>query len=166
MAQLIPAAIAAPRTARLGYRIAPERALTVACVVIGVAMLTTAAAIGLEQNPLAGHPLTSAAVGRGSPRAGTPEAGPQEDPADGRALERDPLALGEQVGQVAVVEPEIAGPGELDDPLGEGGIDGVPRTSAAVAMGESGDPLASIASLEALEVADRELEGERRLDRR
>ena len=43
--QLVPAAIAAPRIARLGYRMAPERALPVAYAVIGVAMVATGAAM-------------------------------------------------------------------------------------------------------------------------
>jgi hypothetical protein len=60
----------------------------------------------------------------------------------------------------------IARSGQLDDPLGELGIEGVPRSSAAVAMGQAGHALALVAGLEPLQVTDREVEGERRLDRR
>jgi predicted MFS family arabinose efflux permease len=45
VAQLIPAAIGAPLTARLADRVAPERALGVAYAVIGVAMLATGLAM-------------------------------------------------------------------------------------------------------------------------
>ena len=49
---------------------------------------------------------------------------------------------------------------------GEGGIDGVPGSSAAVAMDQARCPLAPVAGLETLEVTDRQPEGERPLDRR
>lgn len=51
VAQLVPAAIAAPLTARLGERMAPERALTLAYGVIGAAMATTGLAMALAWPP-------------------------------------------------------------------------------------------------------------------
>ena len=62
VAQLVPAAIAAPRTARLGYRMAPERALTVAYAVIGVAMVTTGAAMVGALPPLVVYGLAATVV--------------------------------------------------------------------------------------------------------
>ena len=62
MAQLVPTAIAAPRTARLGYGIAPERALTIAYVVIGVAMVTTGAAMAAALPPPAVYGLAATVV--------------------------------------------------------------------------------------------------------
>ena len=62
VAQLVPAAIAAPLTARLGDRMAPERALTLAYVVIGVAMVATAAAIAGALPPLVVYGLAATVV--------------------------------------------------------------------------------------------------------
>ena len=62
VAQLVPAAIAAPLTARLGDRMAPERALTVAYAVIGVAMLATGAAMAGALPPLIIYGLAATVV--------------------------------------------------------------------------------------------------------
>ncbi len=47
VAQLVPAAIAAPTMARLGERVSPGRALTIAYLAIGLAMVSTGAAMAL-----------------------------------------------------------------------------------------------------------------------
>ncbi len=62
VAQLVPAAIAAPLTARLGDRMAPERALTVAYGVIGLAMIATAAAMVGGLPPLVVYGLAATVV--------------------------------------------------------------------------------------------------------
>jgi hypothetical protein len=62
VAQLVPAAIAAPRTARLGYRMAPERALALAYGVIGVAMVATGAAMVGALPPLVVYALAATVV--------------------------------------------------------------------------------------------------------
>ena len=75
-----------------------------------------AAAVDLDEQPGLGHPVAPAAVpGRPAvPRARDP-LGPQ-DPADGDPAEHDPLALGEQLGEVRVVDARIGGPGQGQDP--------------------------------------------------
>jgi len=62
VAQLVPAAIAAPRTARLGDRMAPERALALAYAVIGAAMVATAAAMIGSLPPLVVYLLAATVV--------------------------------------------------------------------------------------------------------
>ena len=66
----------------------------------------------------------------------TRQAGPDEQPADGRALERDPLALGEQLGEVAVVHPDVRRRGEFDHAMPELVVDPVGGRPAPVAVGE------------------------------
>ena len=60
--QLVPAAIAAPRTARLGDRMDPGRALTVAYGVIGVAMVATGAAMVASFSPFIAYALAATVV--------------------------------------------------------------------------------------------------------
>jgi MFS family permease len=62
VAQLVPAAIAAPRTARLADRLAPERALTVAYLAIGLLMVATGASMAGGLPPLAVYVLAAAVV--------------------------------------------------------------------------------------------------------
>ena len=62
VAQLVPAAIAAPITAGLGDRLAPERALTLAYVIIGSAMLATGAAMAAGLSPIVVYVLAASVV--------------------------------------------------------------------------------------------------------
>ena len=62
VAQLVPAAIAAPVTAELGDRMAPERALTLAYAIIGGAMLATAGAMLADLSPLLVYVLAATVV--------------------------------------------------------------------------------------------------------
>ena len=62
VAQLVPAALAAPLTARLSERMAPERALTLAYLVIGLAMAATGAAMAGGLSPLLIYALAAIVV--------------------------------------------------------------------------------------------------------
>ena len=90
------------------------------------------AAVDLQQHPLAGHPLTPDTVlGRPAP-AGTRDAGPRQDPADGPTAHVQALVLPEQLGEVGVVRSRVAGAGEAHHGRGDDGRDGVVRTAPAV----------------------------------
>ena len=62
VAQLVPAAIAAPQTARLADRLAPERALTLAYAVIGSLMVATGMAVAGHLPPLVAYALAAGVV--------------------------------------------------------------------------------------------------------
>lgn len=62
VAQLVPAALAAPLTARLSERMVPERALTLAYLVIGLAMAATGAAMAGGLSPLLIYALAAIVV--------------------------------------------------------------------------------------------------------
>ena len=62
VAQLVPAALAAPLTARLSERMVPERALTLAYLAIGLAMAATGAAMAGGLSPLLIYALAAIVV--------------------------------------------------------------------------------------------------------
>src|SRR4029079_19258844 len=62
VAQLIPAAVGAPLTARLADRVAPERALGIAYAVIGAAMLATGLAMVAALPPIVVVALAASVV--------------------------------------------------------------------------------------------------------
>ena len=62
VAQLVPAAIAAPRAAQLADRFAPGRALTIAYLAIGLLMLATGASMAVGLPPLVVYVLAAAVV--------------------------------------------------------------------------------------------------------
>lgn len=62
-----------------------------------------ARAVGLEEHARLGRPVPAAAVARRSVAARGGDAGRPQDPPHADPAERDPLALGEQFGQVTVV---------------------------------------------------------------
>jgi len=72
-------------------------------------------AVDLDQQPGLGHPLAAAAVPGRPALAGRAEPRPPEQALERRAADDDGLVLGQQFGQVAVVDTAIAGLGELDD---------------------------------------------------
>ena len=92
------------------------------------------AAVDLQQHPLAGHPLTPDTVLGRPAAAGTRDAGPRQDPADGPTAHVPALVLPEQLGEVGVVRSRVAGAGEAHHGRGDGGRDGVVRTAPAVAV--------------------------------
>ena len=103
-----------------------------------------AAAVGLEQHPLPGHPLPAAAMLRGTPRPGAADPRREQDAPDGGAVQMDALALREQVREVRMVGVRVPVAHEIDDTLGEILGQGMPGTSAPVAMDQRGRPVTTV----------------------
>jgi hypothetical protein len=68
------------------------------------------------------------------------------DPAQAPLGDGQPLALGEQLGQVAVVDPDIRRRGQLDDPVTDGLGDAVAGNPCPVAMDQAGRTVGAIPS--------------------
>lgn len=80
-------------------------------------------AVQLDQHPPAGHPLaTEAVLGRASAPGAAQPSGAQ-DAVDGGMREDEVFPLGEEFGQVAMIDPRVGRPGEPDEPLPDGGAD-------------------------------------------
>ena len=97
-----------------------------------------AAAVELEEETLGRHPLAPAAVARWSTPARAGDARGPQDPLEARPADGDPAPLGEQLGQVRVVDVGVGRPPELDDPLPERGVQPPFRRSTPVAVDEAG----------------------------
>ena len=93
-----------------------------------------ARAVGLEEHAGLGHPVAPAAVAgcAAATRAGDP--GGPEDPADAHPADDDPLALGQQLGEVAVVGAVVSTAGEGPDLLAGGLVDPARRRLTAIAV--------------------------------
>lgn len=92
------------------------------------------AAVDLEQHPLAGHPLTADTVLRWPAAAGTRDATPRQDAADGPTTQVQALVLPEQHCQLGVVRSRVAGGSEAHHGRCDIVPDGVVRTAPAVAV--------------------------------
>ena len=75
------------------------------------------ASINLQQHPLLGVSLPSAAVLGGSARPWSPDTIRQQDPSDGRPGQMDTLSLCQHLGQMGVVESCIHSCGQLPHSL-------------------------------------------------
>ncbi len=100
------------------------------------------AAVELEEQALGRHPLAAAPVARRSVPARAGDARRPQRPPDGRPADDDPFALGEQLGEVGVVDRPVRRPPELDDPGPQVGRQTPARRPVAVAMDEAGRPVA------------------------
>jgi hypothetical protein len=98
------------------------------------------AAVDLDEQPGLGHPRSTTPVLRRPPRPDRPDPGVTEQALERRAPDDDPLVLGQQLGEVAVVDPAIACAGEFDDPLPGARLDASWRGSPAVAVDDPIDP--------------------------
>ena len=76
-----------------------------------------ATSVGLEEHARLGHPVAAAAVTRRASTARAGDPGCPQDPPDADPTQRDPVAFGEQLGQVAVVGPVVSATGERADLL-------------------------------------------------
>ena len=121
-----------------------------------------ATAVDLQELPFARHPLPAAAVLRRATRADGRQASLGQDPPERPLGDRDPLPLGQEFGQVGVVDPGIRRPGQLDEPGPPGVVESVGRRPAAVAVGERARIL-HVAGEQAADLAGREPEDPRRL---
>jgi len=96
-------------------------------------------AVDLDQQPGLGHPLAAAPVPRRAALPGGPQAGPAEQALERRAADDDALGLGQQLGQVAVVDAPIAAPREVHDARPVGRREAPRRGPAAVAVDDALD---------------------------
>lgn len=78
-------------------------------------------AVHLDEHAGAGHPLTALAE-LGRPTApGAAQAGGAQDPVHRGMGQAEILSLGQELGEMPVVDPDVGGPGEADHPLADGG---------------------------------------------
>ena len=95
------------------------------------------APVELEEEALGRHPRAAAAVPGRPPSARAGDARGAQDPAQALPADDDPLALGEQLGEVAVVDLAVRPLPELDDPVPRRGVDPPRRWAAPVAVDEA-----------------------------
>jgi hypothetical protein len=116
------------------------------------------------EHALARHTLAPAAVSGCSPLPWAGHAGGAEDAPHGRTAERDALALGEQLGEVAVGGTTmVVAPGQRHDPRSGVRVDAAWAGPAAVAVGEGRGALGEQASPQAPGLPGRDAEPLRRL---
>ncbi len=128
-----------------------------------LAMQLMAAAVDLQELALAGHPLAPAAVARGTTGPGRSDRGLGEDSPEGPPGDVQVLALGQQLGQMAVVDPGIGRRGELDHPVADGVGDAVARDPVAVAVDEARRPVGPIAAEQPADLTDRQAQDQGRI---
>jgi hypothetical protein len=95
---------------------------------------------------------------RGGRRWRAGDAGGPEDPADAHAAADDPLALGQELGEVAVVGAVVPTAGEGPDLLAGSLVDPARRRLTAIAMDQPSRTLVGEPTLEAPDRANREAE--------
>jgi len=109
------------------------------------------------------HPLPTAAVPCRAAGPDGPDRGLGEDPPEGPLRDLDSLALGQQLGQMGVVDPGVRRRGELDDPLAQLVGDAVGRHPLTVAVDQPGRAVDPIPSEQAADLADRQVQDPGRL---
>ena len=97
-----------------------------------------AAAVDLEEHPLARHPLPAAAIADRATGPDRADRGLGEDAPQRPRSDDEPLALGEQLGQVGVIDPGVRRRRELDETRPQGFVKPIGRCPAVVAAGEAG----------------------------
>lgn len=122
-----------------------------------------AAAVDAQQLAFMGHPFAPTPVARRPAGPDRPDGGLGEDPAEGPLGDIEALALGEQFGQVAVVDPGIRRRGKLDDAVTDRSGDALGRGPATVAVDQSGRTVGPIPSEQPADLADRQVQDPGRL---
>lgn len=105
-------------------------------------------------------------MSRGTPGPGRGQPGGQQDAPDGGAVEIDPLALPEQLREVAVVGSRVARARQLHDPLGESHGEGMPGTPVPVAVDQGSRSIAPVPGQHAIYLPLRDIEHARDLGHR
>ncbi len=113
-------------------------------------------AVHLDEHAGAGHPLTALAVLRRPTAPGAAQAGGAQDSVHGGVGQVEILALGQELGEMPVVDPDVGGAGEADHPLADGGADATGGGAAAIAVHETPDPSSTIGLPKPPKLADRE----------
>ena len=119
-------------------------------------------AIELDEEPRLRHPVPASAMAWKATGAGTADARRAEQAMHGGAGEVDAFALGQELGQMAIIAALVAGPGQGEDPRSNGLRDASRGLAAAVAMGQSGQAVRTEPDEEPADVADGEPQQRRR----
>jgi hypothetical protein len=94
-------------------------------------------AVHLDEQAGVGHALAAAAMPGGSARTGTTDPRPAQQSLYGFPGHADPLALGEQFGELVIVHAGVAAPREREDPGADIRGEQTRGGSPAIAVGES-----------------------------
>jgi hypothetical protein len=119
------------------------------------------AAVHLDEEAGAPHPLPALAVLRGATALGAAQACCPQEAVDGGVREDDRLVLREELGEMFVVDAGVGRPSERDDPSPDGRTYAAGRRAASVAMDEGLGATTTIGLPEPPEVADREADESR-----
>ena len=134
----------------------------------GAAVLEPGMVTAIELDEEAGlrHALPAAAVARGAAGAGTANAGLPQQAVDCGAGEVNTFALRQEVGEMAIIAPSVAGAGQSEHARAD-------RSGAAsrglvptVPMGQGGQALLAYCGDESADMTDRESQQRRRCFRR
>ncbi len=115
-----------------------------------------AAAVELEEEALGRHPRAAAPVAGGAAPSRAREPRRPEELAEALPADEDRLTLGEELGEVTVVDLAVRPPSELDDPGPHPGPEAPRRRPAPVAVDEAGRTVALIGGPDAPQLALRE----------
>lgn len=96
-------------------------------------------AVHLDQQAGLGHALAAAAMPRGTPGPGTAQASGPEPPLHRGARDVQPLPLGQQVGELVIIDAGIRGARQREHPRPDGLRQTAGRGSATVPMGQDSD---------------------------
>jgi hypothetical protein len=113
------------------------------------------AAIELHEEAFLRHALPAAAVAGWTPAARAASPGSTEETADRRARDRDPLAFGQELGEVLVIHIGVGGGREHHDPTAERSIDPIGGRPPAIAMDEGDGPSGPIGPPQPTDLAHR-----------
>jgi hypothetical protein len=130
----------------------------------GAAVLEPGMVTAIELDEEAGlrHALAPPAMARGAAGAGTANARLAQQAVDRGAREVNPFALGQELGEMAVIAASIASAGQGEHPRADGIRTAAGGPPAAVAMSEGGQALLAHFRDEPADVADRESQQRRR----
>jgi len=112
--------------------------------------------IQLDEQARLRHAVTTPSMPWRPPRPGTADAGSAENAAHGGTREPQPVALLEQLGELMIVDPGINGTRQGDDPGSNSVGEPARRDAAAVAVGQSRDPLRTQIGQQPTEVTKRQ----------
>lgn len=116
------------------------------------------AAIELEEGACRRQALAAAAMTRRTPPPGTRDARPAQDAPQRGASDDDPVPLGEQLGEVAVVRSGVRSGHQRKDPLDDGRVRSPGRAAPAVPMHQAGRAMVTLRGPQPEYLADRQIQ--------
>lgn len=114
------------------------------------------AAVELDEQSRSRHTLPAQAVFGGAPPPRAAQAGRAEDAVNGGMGEDEILALGQELGEVAVIHSGVGRLGEADEALPDGGTDPARGRSAPIPMDEGFGAASAVGAPKTTELAHRE----------